>query len=54
MSKETFNGMVLQGKFLEWANVHDNSYGTSMEAFTAGETNLLDILPMLVRKQIME
>jgi guanylate kinase len=28
--------MVRDGKFLEWAGVHDNSYGTSIEAFRAG------------------
>jgi guanylate kinase len=40
VSKEIFSEMVKEGKFLEWANVHDNSYGTSIEAFTAGKSSM--------------
>ncbi|MCU0941466.1 MAG: guanylate kinase [Hydrogenophaga sp.] len=29
VSKETFDQMVLQGAFVEWAQVHGNRYGTS-------------------------
>jgi guanylate kinase len=32
VSKETFDQMILQGAFLEWALVHGNRYGTSKTA----------------------
>ncbi|HAJ12325.1 MAG TPA: guanylate kinase, partial [Comamonadaceae bacterium] len=32
VSNETFDQMVAQGAFLEWANVHSNRYGTSKQA----------------------
>ncbi len=32
VSKETFDQMVLQGAFVEWAQVHGNRYGTSKQA----------------------
>lgn len=39
VSNDTFHEMVRDGMFLEWAGVHDNSYGTSIEAFKAGNTD---------------
>ena len=36
VTKESFHEMVQEGKFLEWATVHDNFYGTSIDAFRAG------------------
>ena len=32
VSKETFDQMVIQGAFMEWAMVHGNRYGTSKQA----------------------
>lgn len=34
--------MTSKGMFLEWAQVHDNFYGTSIEAFRAGEQQNID------------
>lgn len=39
VTNDTFHGMVRDGMFLEWAAVHDNSYGTSIEAFRAGNVD---------------
>ena len=53
VSKETFSEMVKEGKFLEWANVHDNSYGTSIGAFTAGKSSIWNVISILFEIQIM-
>ena len=46
-SKEQFRAAIDSGDFLEWAQVHDNFYGTSksrvIEALEAGRTVLFDI-----------
>ncbi len=46
-SKEQFLAAIDSGDFLEWAQVHDNFYGTSksrvIEALEAGRTVLFDI-----------
>jgi guanylate kinase len=46
-SKEQFRAAIDSGDFLEWAQVHDNFYGTSKsrveEALLAGQTVLFDI-----------
>jgi guanylate kinase len=39
VDRETFDGMVAAGQFLEWATVHGNRYGTS----------LAEVLPRLLR-----
>ncbi|MEJ2699340.1 MAG: guanylate kinase [Desulfuromonadales bacterium] len=47
VSPETFEGMVERGEFAEWAEVHGNRYGTSLQtlesAREAGQDILLDI-----------
>ncbi len=47
ISRDTFEGMVRQGAFAEWAEVHGNLYGTSMETLNdcrrRGQDVLLDI-----------
>ena len=47
VTKEIFHEMVQDGKFLEWATVHDNFYGTSIDAFKAGTLSSV-ILKFLV------
>jgi guanylate kinase len=39
VKNETFHEMVRNGEFLEWAKVHDNFYGTSIQAWKAGQLN---------------
>lgn len=47
VSPETFDRMVEQGEFIEWAHIHRNRYGTTWnfvnEALSRGEELLLDI-----------
>lgn len=47
VSRNQFEKMIADNQFLEWARVHDNYYGTSVQAVTdrlqAGEDILLDI-----------
>ncbi len=44
---ETFQGMISTGKFLEWANVHGNFYGTTFGAvekiFDSGGAVIMDV-----------
>jgi guanylate kinase len=46
-SREEFEGQIAEGRFAEWARVHDNYYGTSRavieESFRDGRIVLLDI-----------
>lgn len=47
VSQETFDAMVVEGAFAEWARVHGNCYGTALETLEqarfAGVDLLLDI-----------
>ena len=47
VDRPTFDGMIEAGEFLEWADVHDNRYGTPREpvmaALEAGKDILFDI-----------
>ena len=47
VDKDTFVDQIAEGKFVEWALVHDNYYGTSKEDIDAllaeGKTVLMDI-----------
>jgi guanylate kinase len=47
LTREEFEEGIKAGKFLEWANVHGNYYGTSKTtieaAFSSGKSVLLDI-----------
>jgi guanylate kinase len=47
LTKEEFERRIYAGRFLEWAEVHDNFYGTDRiimeEALVAGKKVLLDI-----------
>ncbi|MEO5968668.1 MAG: guanylate kinase [Bdellovibrionia bacterium] len=47
LSREEFESQIQENRFLEWAQVHDNYYGTSRamveKAFQAGKSVLLDI-----------
>lgn len=47
VSREEFERQISEGKFAEWARVHDNYYGTSKsvieKAFVTGNSVLLDI-----------
>jgi guanylate kinase len=47
VSAATFDGMIARGEFAEWAEVHGNRYGTSLqtleEARRTGQDILLDI-----------
>jgi guanylate kinase len=47
VSRERFDAMIAAGEFLEWAEVHDNRYGTPkapvMAALQAGHDVLFDI-----------
>jgi guanylate kinase len=47
LSKEEFDKMIQEGKFLEWAMVHGNCYGTPLEPVErhlwAGEDILMDL-----------
>lgn len=38
VANATFHRMVEDGKFMEWAQVHDNCYGTSIEAWQTGKS----------------
>ena len=38
VTKDSFHRMVGEGKFMEWAQVHDNCYGTSIEAWQSGQS----------------
>jgi guanylate kinase len=55
--RDTFEGMVEQGEFLEWAEVFGNYYGTAASALerarTAGKDLLLDI-DVQGAKQVMQ
>ena len=42
--RNTFAAMRRQGEFLEWAEVHGNYYGTSMDAIRAAMENGRDVL----------
>lgn len=44
VSKEIFQGMTLRGEFLEWAEVHGNRYGTSLNDIQSLLKNGLDII----------
>ncbi|MBI3753093.1 MAG: guanylate kinase, partial [Deltaproteobacteria bacterium] len=44
ISKATFQQMIERGKFLEWAEVHGNRYGTSYEDIQSLLANGLDII----------
>lgn len=47
VDEDTFQGMIDDGKFAEWARVHGHSYGTSVDvieaAWAAGRDVLFDI-----------
>lgn len=47
VDRPTFDAMIARGEFLEWADVHDNRYGTPkapvMAALEAGKDVLFDI-----------
>ena len=47
VSRQEFQSMIEQGKFLEWAKVHGNLYGTSLEKIrreiSTGNSVILDI-----------
>jgi len=42
--KQTFEQMIRSGAFLEWAQVHDNLYGTSLEWIAKEEREGLHVL----------
>lgn len=44
VSKEIFQGMIERGEFLEWAEVHGNRYGTSLNDIQLLLKNGLDII----------
>lgn len=44
ITRETFLGMIEADQFVEWAKVHDNYYGTSVNAVTQGLTGGADII----------
>jgi guanylate kinase len=47
VSKDQFQKDILEGKFVEHAQVHENLYGTSLQALedvsTSGKIGVLDI-----------
>src|SRR5436190_11274003 len=47
VARETFDGMIAAGEFLEWADVHRHRYGTSRQEvvnrLNRGEDVILDI-----------
>jgi guanylate kinase len=44
LSAEEFDGMVLRGSFLEWANVHGHRYGTSKHAIEERMAHGADVI----------
>lgn len=54
VDKNKFKKMIDSGKFIEWANVHNNFYGTSKEdiasALAQGKNIILDIDPQGARQ----
>lgn len=44
IAKSEFEAGIAQGRWAEWAEVHDNYYGTSMETLTRGLNEGRDIL----------
>lgn len=44
VSREEFDAMVDEGAFAEWAEVHDNCYGTALQTLDEARSEGLDIL----------
>lgn len=44
VTQETFDGMVSEGAFAEWARVHGNCYGTSLATLEAAREAGVDLL----------
>lgn len=44
VTPENFKEMIAANQFIEWAQVHDNYYGTSVQAVTDGLANGSDIV----------
>jgi guanylate kinase len=44
VDRETFEGMVQEGAFVEWAEVYDAFYGTPLDGFKAQMSQGLDVI----------
>jgi guanylate kinase len=44
VDRAAFEGLVAAGRFLEWAEVHDNLYGTSRDEYEQAERDGVDLL----------
>src|SRR5713101_2122028 len=44
ISKEQFEDMVRNGKFVEWATVHGNLYGTPIEELERAKSSGIDLI----------